>query len=170
MGKKNIEESKKRHIESKFDEKLLREMILAGNTADEIQVALRVVSKQSLRQHVLKLISIDRKFYEVPGLYVRNLKRPMINFKGELRITKNMLDFPGSTYSQNDQFEIDIDNERIILQRIKDDPDTESDEPEPHQAIWTKVTPATQVGVTLLLFAPAACAPFSIFEHDFSKS
>lgn len=135
MGKKNTEETKKRNIESKFDEKTLREMILAGNTADEIQAALRVVSKQSLRQHVLKLISIDRKFYEVPGLYVRNLKRPMVNFKGEVRITKNMLDFSGSTYAPNDQFEIDIDNERIVLRRIKDEPDPESDEPEPPQAI-----------------------------------
>lgn len=135
MGKKSTEETKKRNIESKFDEKILREMILAGNTAEEIQAALRVVSKQSLRQHVLKLISIDRKFYEVPGLYVRNLKRPMINFKGELRITKNMLDFSGSTYAPNDQFEIDIDNERIVLKRLGKDSEVESEEADPPQAI-----------------------------------
>ena len=120
MAKKNADESKKKAFESKFDEKTLREMILAGKTADEIQEALGVISKQSLRQHVLKLINRDRKFYEIPGLYVRNLKRPMINFKGELRITKNMLDFPGSTYARNDQFEIEADNERIVLTRIVD--------------------------------------------------
>jgi len=118
MAKKNVEESKRKAFESKFDEKTLREMILAGKTADEIQQTLGVVSKQSLRQHVLKLINQDRKFYEIPGLYVRNLKRPMINFKGELRITKNMLDFPGSTYAHNDQFEVEVDNERIVLTRI----------------------------------------------------
>ena len=134
MAKKNAEAPtdgpKKRHFESKFDEKMLRDMINAGNTADEIQQALGVVSKQSLRQHVLKLITRDRKVYEIPGLYVRNLKRPMINFKGEIRLTKNMLDFPGSTYEPNDQFEIEVNNEKIILTRITDEVAQAQDENE----------------------------------------
>lgn len=124
---------KRKHFESKFDEKALREMINAGKTADEIQQALGVVSKQSLRQHVLKLITRDRKVYEVPGLYVRNLKRPMVNFKGEVRLTKNMLDFPGSTYEPNDQFEIEIDNEKIVLTRIIEHADQPLDSPEPFE-------------------------------------
>ena len=124
MAKKSSEETKgekkQKRFESKFDEKMLRDMINAGNNADEIQEALGVVSKQSLRQHVLKLITRDRKIYEIPGLYVRNLKRPIITVKGEVRLTKNMLEFTGSTYAPNDQFEIEIDNERIILTRIVD--------------------------------------------------
>ncbi len=124
MTKKDNDETKsspkKKHFESKFDEKTLRDMITAGKTADQIQEKLGIVSKQSLRQHVLKLITLDRKVYEVPGLYVRNLKRPMVNFKGEIRLTKKMIDFPGSTYASNDQFEIEIDNEKIILTRIVD--------------------------------------------------
>ncbi len=124
MTKKSSEETKgekkQKRFESKFDEKMLRDMINAGNNADEIQEALGVVSKQSLRQHVLKLITRDRKIYEIPGLYVRNLKRPIITVKGEVRLTKNMLEFTGSTYAPNDQFEIEIDNERIILTRIVD--------------------------------------------------
>ena len=124
MAKKSSEETKgekkQKRFESKFDEKMLRDMINAGNNADEIQEALGVVSKQSLRQHVLKLITRDRKIYEIPGLYVRNLKRPIITVKGEVRLTKNMLAFTGSTYAPNDQFEIEIDNERIILTRIVD--------------------------------------------------
>ena len=127
--------SKRKHFESKFDEKVLRDMINAGKTADEIQQALGVVSKQSLRQHVLKLITRDRKVYEVPGLYVRNLKRPMVNFKGEVRLTRNMLDFPGSTYEPNDQFEIEIDNERIVLLRIIDAVHTAAPEPESSEGL-----------------------------------
>lgn len=119
MAKKQTDEPKK-HFESKYDSTTLRKMINEGKTADEIQAELGIVSKQSLRQHVLKLISTDRKFYEIPGLYVRNLKRPMINFKGEIRLTKKMLDFPGSTYQHNDQFEVEVDNEKIILTRITD--------------------------------------------------
>ena len=53
MSKKTADPTKRKHFESKFDEKTLREMINAGRTADEIQQALGVVSKQSLRQHVL---------------------------------------------------------------------------------------------------------------------
>lgn len=120
MAKKTTDESKKKHFESKFDEKALRELILAGKNADEIQQALGIISKQSLRQHIMKLIHLDRHLYDVPGLYVRNLKRPVINFKGELRISKKMLDFPGSTYAHNDQFEIEADNEKIVLTRIVD--------------------------------------------------
>jgi hypothetical protein len=37
-----------------------------------------------------------------------------------------MLDFPGTTYKHGDQFEIDIDNERIVMTRIVDTP-TEGD-------------------------------------------
>jgi len=134
MAKKNADVPtdgpKKRHFESKFNEKTLRDMINAGSTADEIQQALGVVSKQSLRQHVLKLITRDRKIYEIPGLYVRNLKRPVINFKGEVRLTKNMLEFPGSTYAPNDQFEIEVSNEKIVLTRIADAVDPATDDSE----------------------------------------
>ena len=119
MAKKQTQEDKK-HFESKYDSATLRKLITEGKTADEIQAELGIVSKQSLRQHVLKLINQDRHFYEVPGLYVRNLKRPVINFKGEIRLTKKMLDFPGSTYKHNDQFEIEIDDEKIVLTRIVD--------------------------------------------------
>lgn len=109
---------KRKPFESKLDEKTLREMILAGKTAEEIQQSLSIVSKQSLRQHVLKLITMDRKVYEVPGLYVRNLKRPMINLKGELKLSKNMLEFPEGTFKYGDQFELEVTSERITLTRI----------------------------------------------------
>lgn len=120
MAKKSASDTGKRPFESKYEENGLREMILSGMTADEIQNALGVVSRQSLRQHVLKLIHRDRTFYEIPGLYVRNLTRPFVNVKGEIKISKKMLDFQGSTYAPNVQFEIEADNERIILTRIED--------------------------------------------------
>lgn len=132
MAKKQNSE-KKQHFESKYDSATLRKLITEGKTADEIQAELSIVSKQSLRQHVLKLINQDRQFYEVPKLYVRNLKRPMINFKGELRLTKKMLDFPGSTYQHNDQFEIEVDNEKIVLTRIVDQKVEASETAEPSE-------------------------------------
>jgi hypothetical protein len=130
MAKK---ETGKKHFESKFDARLLRQMIQDGKNADEIQEALGVVSKQSLRQHVLKLINEDRQFYEIPGLYVRNLKRPQVNFKGEIRLTKKMLEFRDSTYAHGDQFEMDISNERIVLTRVSNLP--ESTDEVPHESL-----------------------------------
>lgn len=110
---------KKRGFETKYDANKLRELVLAGKTADEIQKEMEVVSRQSLRQWILKLIQTDKRFYEVPGLYVRGTtKYPMVNFKGDIRLTKKMLEFSGSTYKHGDQFEIEADNEKIILTRL----------------------------------------------------
>lgn len=127
---------KKGGFESKYDAQKLRDLIQSGASADQIQKELGVVSRQSLRQHILKLINTDRQFYDVPNLYVRNVARPQVNFKGEVRLTKKMLDFPGTTYKHGDQFEIDIDNERIVMTRIVDTPnggdvaDEATEEPE----------------------------------------
>lgn len=116
--KANVEEQSRKIFESKFDAAKLRLLIEEKKSAKEIMEALGIKHLQSLKQYLLRLISLDRKFYDIPGMYVRNLKRPLINFKGEIRITKPMLDFAGSTYVNGDQFEIEADNEQIILRRV----------------------------------------------------
>jgi len=117
-------------FESKFDENKLREMITSGKSADEIQKTFGIASKQSLRQHVLKLINIDRQFYDVPGLYTRNQHNPLINFKKELRLTKKML-APGN-FNHGDKFEIEqMDNHKIVLTRIGAEVPSEEVEAEP---------------------------------------
>ena len=120
MSKKQGDSPKKKNLESKFDGPKLRQMILEGKHAEEIQKELGVVSKQSLRQHVMRLCHEDRTFYNVPGLYLRNLKRPVVNFKGEVRLTKKMLTFLGSTYGHGDQFLLEADNEKIVLTRLSE--------------------------------------------------
>lgn len=117
MAKKKSAGSKAM-FESKYDANKLRELITTGHTADQIQEALGIASKQSLRQHILKLINEDRQFYDVPGLYVRNQRLPMVNFKGEIRLTKKQLSFPNSTYKHGDKFEIHATNEVITLTRM----------------------------------------------------
>jgi len=112
------DQKKSKMFESKYDANLLRNLIKEGKTADEIQEALNLASRQSLKQHILRLINEDGKFYEVAGLYRDAKKKPMINYKGDIRITKKMLSFEGSSYKHNDQFEISVDNEKIILTRI----------------------------------------------------
>ncbi|WP_319759128.1 hypothetical protein [Maridesulfovibrio sp.] len=58
------------------------------------------------------------------------MKRPQVNFKGDIRLTKRMLDFPDSTYAHGDQFELEIDNEGIVLTRVVDKSETAATEPE----------------------------------------
>lgn len=116
--KANVEERQRRIFESKFDAAKLRLLIEEKKTAEEILEVMKIKSKQTLKQYLLRLISLDRKFYEIPSMNVRSLQRPVINFKGEVRLTKLMLDFPGSTYTKGDQFEIEADNEIVKLRRI----------------------------------------------------
>jgi uncharacterized protein (DUF4213/DUF364 family) len=117
MAKKKTED-KGKHFESKFNEKVLREMIQDGAHAEEIKQTLGIVSMQSLRQHVMKLCHSDRVYYDVKGLYVRGLTRPQVNFKGDLRLTKRMLS--DSDFSHGDLFDMEIDGNTITLTRVTD--------------------------------------------------
>jgi len=112
------QEPKKRVIESKFDASKLRSLIEAKKSAAEIMESMNIKHKQTLKQYLLRLISLDRKVYEISDMYLRNLKRPVVNFKGEIKISKNMIDFPGCNYTHGDHFDIEADNEKIILTRI----------------------------------------------------
>ena len=73
------DQKKSKMFESKYDANLLRNLIKEGKTADEIQEALNLASRQSLKQHILRLINEDGKFYEVAGLYRNAKKNPMIS-------------------------------------------------------------------------------------------
>ena len=72
MAKKQNESKAKKVFESKYNPAKLRELIKAGKSCVEIQKELSIVSKQSMRQHVLRLINEDRTFYEIDGLYERS--------------------------------------------------------------------------------------------------
>ncbi len=65
-------------------------MINEGKATDEIQSDLNILSRHSLKQHIVKIINDDMKFYEVSGRYGRGaMRRPMIYFKGELRLMEH---------------------------------------------------------------------------------
>ncbi|NDY55611.1 hypothetical protein G3N56_02490 [Desulfovibrio sulfodismutans] len=112
---------KVRSTESKFDSSKLRQLIEQNKNADEMMTALNIKHKQTLKQYLLKLISVDRRFYEISGLNTRNSKTLVINSKGEIKIKKHMIDFPANTYSPGVQFDIEADNEKIVLRRVTTD-------------------------------------------------
>ncbi|WP_319760570.1 hypothetical protein [Maridesulfovibrio sp.] len=118
MAKKQNEPKAKKVFESKYNPKKLRELIKAGKTAEQIQKEIGIVSKQSLRQHVLRLINEDRTFYEVDGLYERSsniLKAGKYGLKLSLKKLESLGDFPVGT-----EFTVEADGDSIILTAITD--------------------------------------------------
>ncbi len=118
MVKKDTSGTGKKMFESKYNADELRKMIVDDKlNADQIQEKLGIASKQSLRQHIMRLCNEDRKFYEVPGLYKQgNRKLPMVNFKGEVRLTKNMLK---GEFKYEDRFNVEIvEGSKIILTKV----------------------------------------------------
>ena len=125
MGKKNDsaamdvqEGSEKKKIESKYNPSLLRECIFAGMTASEIMAKMGVTHRQTLKQYVLKLMSDDRTFYEVKGLYLKNSRRPKVNNKLELKLYLKSLDLQGLVINEGDEFSVSVENEMIILTKV----------------------------------------------------
>ena len=122
MGKKNDsaamdvqEGSDKKKIESKYNPSLLRECIFGGMTASEIMSKMDVKHRQTLKQYVLKLMSDDKTYYEVKGLYLKNSRRPKVNNKMELKIYLKSLDLQGMSIGEGDEFSILVEDQKIIL-------------------------------------------------------
>ena len=119
MAKKQNEPKAKKAFESKYDPKKLRELIKAGKTADQIQKEIGIASRQSLRQHVMRLINDDRVLYVVEELYERSsniLKAGKYGLKLSLKKLASLGDFPAGT-----EFTVEADGGSIILTAITDD-------------------------------------------------
>ena len=105
----------KKKIESKYNPSLLRECIFNGMDASEIMVKMDVKHRQTLKQYVLKLMSDDKTYYEVKGLYLKNSRRPKVNNKMELKIYLKSLDLHGMSIGEGDEFSILVEDQKIIL-------------------------------------------------------
>ena len=109
------EDFDKKKIESKYHPSLLRECIFNGMDASEIMVKMDVKHRQTLKQYVLKLMSDDKTYYEVKGLYLKNSRRPKVNNKMELKIYLKSLDLHGMSIGEGDEFSILVEDQKIIL-------------------------------------------------------
>ena len=125
MSKKNdsaamdVQEGpEKKKIESKYNPSLLRECIFDGMTASEIMAKMDVKHRQTLKQYVLKLMSDDKTYYEVKGLYLKNSRRPKVNNKMELKIYLKSIDLQGLVVNDGDEFSVLVEDEKIILTKV----------------------------------------------------
>ena len=112
------EVSEKKKVESKYNPSILRECINSNMDASDIMVKMGITHRQTLKQYVLKLMSDDRTFYEVKGLYLKNSRRPKVNNKLELKLYLKNLELQGLVVNEGDEFTISVENEMIILTKV----------------------------------------------------
>ena len=112
------EVSEKKKVESKYNPSILRECINSNMDASGIMVKMGITHRQTLKQYVLKLMSDDRTFYEVKGLYLKNSRRPKVNNKLELKLYLKSLNLQGLVINEGDEFSVSVENEMIILTKV----------------------------------------------------
>lgn len=118
MGKRKNTEDGEGSIgipESRYDARALRHLINAGESAIEIMEKLSIKHKQTLRQHVLKLINDDKQYYEVRGLYMKTSSRPKVKKNGVLCINLKGVKFDGREVVEGDEFVVNIEDDHIML-------------------------------------------------------
>ena len=128
MSKKSSDSrvDKVKKQESKYDANVLRDLIRNGKTASEIMLAMDIGHKQILKHHVLKLIATDKEFYEVPGLYDKNRRKAFVNSRGEIRLRMLNIDFKGMSLEPDTEFDVVVEDDKIILIRIVAEPKLDS--------------------------------------------
>ena len=128
MSKKSSDSrvDKVKKQESKYDANVLRDLIRNGKTASEIMLAMGICHKQILKHHVLKLIATDKEFYEVPGLYDKNRRKAFVNSHGEIRLRMSNIDFKGMSLEPDTEFDVVVEDDKIILIRIVAEPKLDS--------------------------------------------
>jgi len=110
--------SEKKKFESRYNPTILRECIQNGLDASEIMTKMEIKHRQTLKQYVLKLMSDDKAYYEVKGLYLKNSRRPKVNNKLELKLYLKNLELQGLVVNEGDEFTISVENEMIILTKV----------------------------------------------------
>lgn len=124
MGAKNEtngdvpDQQSKKKLESKYDAKLLRQLVKDGLDATQIMQKMSIRHKQTLKQYILKLISTDRVLYEVKDLYTKDSKRPRVNQTGFLRINLNAHDLGDIEVNEGDEYSVEVIGNQIILTKI----------------------------------------------------
>lgn len=106
---------KKKRPESRYNASVLREFIKEGLDAKSIMERMGIAHKTVLKHYVLRLISDDRTYYDVKGLYLKSSSRPYVNKKGEVRFNVNKLDLGDLELKEGDEFAITAEDGKIIL-------------------------------------------------------
>ena len=101
--------------ESKFDAMKLRTMITEGKTAQQILDAFGI-DKVTLKNHLLKLMQMDEKFYKIGGMETRAVSGNAKFSKNGLRLSPSLLSNYGFTLG--DEFKVSsLEEGKILLEQ-----------------------------------------------------
>lgn len=101
----------------RYDPDKLRKMIEEGKTAKEIMAEFKV-SPFTLREHLAMLQELDRKVYFIKGLFDHHeTEKPKFRKEG-IVFSKEILEKTG--FAPGDAFEMSVEDDKIILKKIKE--------------------------------------------------
>lgn len=101
--------------ESKFDAMKLRTMITEGKTAQQILDAFGI-DKVTLKNHLLKLMQMDEKFYKIGGMETRAVSGNAKFSKNGLRLSPTLVLNYGFTLG--DEFKVSsLEEGKIVLEQ-----------------------------------------------------
>lgn len=100
-------------IEAKYDGKKLYALIKEGKNEREIMVALGVLSKPTLKNHLLKLMNEKKEFLEIPGASTRTRSSSPVYKKGRIMLSANML--AGIEFEEGQKFAIEKTEDGLKL-------------------------------------------------------
>jgi hypothetical protein len=102
----------------RYDPDKLRKMIAEGKTAKEITQEFNI-SPYTLREHLVMLQERDKKVYMVKGLFDHSeTEKPKLRKEGVV-FSKEMLEKSG--FEPGDAFQMTVEEDKIILKKIKSD-------------------------------------------------
>jgi len=99
----------------KYNPDVLRDLIQQGKTATEIMEKLKI-SRWSVKEQLLMLQNLDKKYYEVKGLFEERQKLTPAFHQEGIVFSPKML--AKSDFQPGDRFEMIVEKDRIILQKI----------------------------------------------------
>lgn len=115
MGKSGKTGAKAARVVVKIDYVKLRQLINEGKNAEDIRKAFDLKSKIPLRTAVIKLSMMDKKLYELEGLFGRGISN-------EVKYSKLGIRIPDSTikgsFTQGDRFRIELKEGEIVLKKV----------------------------------------------------
>ena len=100
---------------SKFDAMKLRTMITEGKTAQQILDAFGI-DKVTLKNHLLKLMQMDEKFYKIEGMGDRAVSGNVKFSKNGLRLSPSLMGNYGFEFG--DEFKVScLEEGKIVLEK-----------------------------------------------------
>lgn len=103
---------------SRFNAELLRPLLQQGASLKEIKETLGIKNDQTAKDHILKLMGMDKCYYAVPGATTEGVQDVAVSKKGDLRVPAAALQALGATLAAGTKFRLCAEGENLLLKKI----------------------------------------------------